>query len=72
MSARLLTQHDDGPAQDHIVVLRNVTWADYQRHLEMRGDHAAPRFAFLEGMLEITSSLSGPTDDQPGDPRVPG
>jgi Uma2 family endonuclease len=59
VSARPLTQHDDRPTEDRIVVLRNVTWADYQRHLENRGEHSVPRFAFLEGVLEIMSpSLS--------------
>jgi Uma2 family endonuclease len=48
-----LADHDDRPSEDKIVVLRNVTWADYQRVLEMRGDHSAPRIAFLQGDLEI-------------------
>lgn len=40
---------------DHIVILRGVTWADYERVLKMRGDHSAPRINFLEGVLEIMS-----------------
>lgn len=40
---------------DHIVILRGVTWADYERVLKMRGDHSAPRISFLEGALEIMS-----------------
>lgn len=40
---------------DHIVILRGVTWADYERVLRMRGDHSAPRISFVEGVLEITS-----------------
>lgn len=55
MLARSLTEHDDRPTEDRIVLLRDATWADYQRHLEMRGDHSAPRFAYLEGVLEIMS-----------------
>jgi Uma2 family endonuclease len=43
----------DHPVEDNIVVLRNATWADYQRLLEMRGDHSAPRISYLEGDLEI-------------------
>jgi len=40
---------------DHIVVLHDATWADYQRMLELRGDDATPRFTYLEGRLEIMS-----------------
>lgn len=40
-------------AHDHIVVLDGVTWADYQRHLEMRGERPVPRFTYLEGRLEL-------------------
>jgi Uma2 family endonuclease len=49
------TDRDDRPVEDRIVVLQNATWADYQRVLEMRGDHSAPRIAYLEGALEIMS-----------------
>jgi Uma2 family endonuclease len=42
------------PAGDNIVVL-NATWADYQRMLEQRGDHSAPRFAYSDGRVEIMS-----------------
>lgn len=38
---------------DHILVVRNATWADYQRHLELRGDDAVPRITYLEGTLEL-------------------
>ena len=55
MSFRPLIQHDDRPTEDHIVVLHNLTWADYQRHLETRGERSTPRFAFLDGVLEIMS-----------------
>jgi len=53
MLAERLADHDDTPLEDKIVVLRGATWADYQRHLEMRGDAAGPRIAYLEGNLEI-------------------
>lgn len=46
---------DDRPREDRIVVLEGVTWADYQRVLEIRGDHSAPRISYLEGRLEIMS-----------------
>jgi Uma2 family endonuclease len=50
-----LASHDDVPVEDKIVVLRNATWADYQRLLEMRGERSAPRISYLEGALEITA-----------------
>jgi Uma2 family endonuclease len=40
-------------AADQIVVLRNVTWADYQHQLELRGERPVPRVAYLEGTLEL-------------------
>jgi hypothetical protein len=55
MLARALAEHDETPLGDRIVVLRNATWADYQRMLEMRGDASAPRITYLEGEIEITS-----------------
>ncbi len=48
-------QHDERPHEDHRVVLRGVTWADYQRLLEVRGDRSAPRITYLEGVVEIMS-----------------
>lgn len=36
-------------------MLRGVSWADYQRVMEIRGDHAAPRITYLDGQLEIMS-----------------
>lgn len=50
-----LLDRDDRPQEDHIVCLHGVTWADYQRLLEVRGDHSAPRLTYLEGSLEIMS-----------------
>jgi Uma2 family endonuclease len=55
MLARALDDQDDGPVEDKILVLSPVTWADYQRLLEIRGDHSAPRISYLEGAVEIKS-----------------
>jgi Uma2 family endonuclease len=41
--------------EDHFVHLCGVAWADYERLLEIRGDHSAPRITYLEGTLEIMS-----------------
>ena len=38
---------------DHRVHLRRVTWEDYERLLELRGDDPAVRMTYLEGQLEI-------------------
>ena len=40
---------------DHRWVLNGVTWADFQRLLELRGERPVPRYAYLEGQLEIMS-----------------
>jgi Uma2 family endonuclease len=40
---------------DHIVCLHDVTWADYERILRIRGEHSAPRISYLRGELEIMS-----------------
>jgi Uma2 family endonuclease len=53
MFAEQLRNHDDTPVEDKIVVLRGLSWSDYQRMLELRGERPVPRFAYLEGDLEI-------------------
>jgi len=53
MFAEELRNHDDTQVSDGIVVLRGLSWSDYQRMLEVRGDESVPRFAYLEGALEI-------------------
>ena len=44
-----------GRDEDHFIVRRGVSWAEYQQALEERGEHSAPRVAYLEGLLEIMS-----------------
>lgn len=47
---------------DHIIVLGNATWEDYERLMEIRGDHSAPRIAYHAGWLEImTPSINHET-----------
>lgn len=43
------------PREDHYVHLYGVTWADYARLLEIRGERSVPRLTYLEGTLEIMS-----------------
>lgn len=47
------------PEYDDVVLIRGASWADYQRLLEIRGERAVPRLAYLEGALQLISpSLS--------------
>lgn len=48
-------QPDPEPTQDGIVHFSGVSWDDYERLLVMRGDHSAPRIAYLDGEVEIMS-----------------
>lgn len=57
--ALALREHDDTPNADGIVTLHGVTWDDYERVLEIRGDKSAPRIHYLEGELEIMSPSRG-------------
>jgi Uma2 family endonuclease len=47
--------YDDTPREDHVVFLSGIGWEDYERLLDMRGDHSAPRIAYLEGDVELMS-----------------
>lgn len=40
---------------DQRVVLRGVSWDDYERLLALRGDTARPRMTYVEGELELMS-----------------
>ncbi|HEX7139645.1 MAG TPA: Uma2 family endonuclease [Vicinamibacterales bacterium] len=53
--AAALREHDERSNADHIVVLHEVSWEDYERLVEMRGDRSAPRISYLEGEVEIMS-----------------
>lgn len=50
-----LRERDDTPREDHFVLLRGASWADYERLLGIRGESAVPRLTYLEGLLEIMS-----------------
>ena len=47
--------HDPEPQQDQHVLLRGVTWADYLRLLDIRGEAPLPRMAYVEGTLHLMS-----------------
>lgn len=42
-------------APDNIVRLHDIDWANWKRLLAMRGEHSAPRLAYLKGEVEIMS-----------------
>jgi Uma2 family endonuclease len=51
----MLDEHDDTANADQVIVFHDVTWEDYERVLEIRGDKSVPRIAYLEGELQIMS-----------------
>ena len=55
MLAERIARHEEAPADDHIVLLRNAAWSDYQRALELRGDRPVPRLAYMRGGLQLMS-----------------
>jgi Uma2 family endonuclease len=58
MRARAL-RFDSTPREDHFVLLRDSSWADYERLLEKRGESSVPRITYLEGTIEVmTPSLT--------------
>jgi Uma2 family endonuclease len=55
LAPQQIENRHEGPTEDHFVHLDGVTWADYLRLLEIRGDRSAPRITYLKGLLEIMS-----------------
>jgi len=55
MVTNRISTHDEAPNDDHVVLLHNAAWSDYQRVLELRGDRSVPRLAYLEGVLQLMS-----------------
>ncbi len=51
----LSPDRDEAPREDKIIVLHGMSWADFQRHLEARGDRPFPRLAYLDGSLQLMS-----------------
>lgn len=43
------------PTADQRVVMHGVPWSHYEAQLALRGEHAVPRMAYLEGALELIS-----------------
>jgi len=55
MRAHAFAPGRDDRDEDRFVVRRGVSWPEYLQALEERGEHSAPRIAYLEGVLEIMS-----------------
>ena len=52
------TEPENGASSaDHVIVLFGVTWADFQRFLEIGGERPVPRLTYLEGALELMSPV---------------
>ena len=43
------------PAGDQRVMLNDVSWADFEMILQIRGDHSGVRMTYLNGVLELMS-----------------
>jgi Uma2 family endonuclease len=46
----------DGAVRDHIVVLHQIPWEQYVALNDARGEGSHPRFAYLDGELEIMTT----------------
>lgn len=53
MAEAAIARSPDPELLDQRVYLSRVTWEDYERLLELRGDNAGIRMTYLEGLLEI-------------------
>jgi Uma2 family endonuclease len=42
--------------RDHVVVLRGLSWSHYESLLDARGEQPSPRFAYLDGELEVMTT----------------
>lgn len=58
-AASLGSTRDDRPTDDQVVVLHGVSWAEWRRLVEVRGDRAVPRLAFVDGAIELMSPSRG-------------
>lgn len=54
-AARLHTTRDDRPTDDQIVVLHGLSWGEWRRLVELRGDRPVPRMAYVDGAVELMS-----------------
>ena len=50
-----LTPPEYDPARDQFTYLSNVSWDSFRAILRARGEHNAPRLAYLDGELELTT-----------------
>ncbi len=42
--------------RDHVVIIPNVTWSLYESLLRARGDRRRPKYAYLDGVLEVMTT----------------
>src|SRR5262249_19138976 len=46
-------------AGDRVVVLRGVSWPDFKRRLDAKGESPVPRMHYLDGVLELVTPSRG-------------
>jgi Uma2 family endonuclease len=61
-SAMYAARRFEGPPEDQRVILRGMTWKDFEALLALRGDRAGVRMYYLDGEIELVS----PTRDHEG------
>ena len=47
-------ERDDSPTEDQVVCLYDISWDDYERFLDMRADHSAPRVSYTSYRHKLT------------------
>jgi Uma2 family endonuclease len=55
MSTTITAAGAAAPTDDQRVILHDVSWADFELILQIRGDHAGVRMTYLNGVLELMS-----------------
>ena len=55
MSTAITAPGTAAPAEDQRIVLNDVSWADFELILQIRGDSAGVRITYLNGVLELMS-----------------
>jgi Uma2 family endonuclease len=59
MDKQALPDPDHAPDIDQRVMLRNVSWREFEALVRMKGENGAVRVAYLEGALELMSPSEG-------------
>lgn len=44
---------------DRVRIVKNVSWASFERRMARKGDKAVPRFTYLDGVLQLVTPSRG-------------